>query len=272
MYEFDNAWGFVSLDVAKRLMNKSQPELIELAVDDIYAAPDVAAAIPRTLGDRYVTQDWTTMNRPLFEALWLEKMAISVTIGLIVMVAALNIVASLVLLVMEKNADIAILKTMGASARSVMYIFMLQGLIIGTIGTAVGGSAGVGISWVMNRYQLLRVPGMGEVYQISYVPFTLAAIRVCRRVRDSGAHLLRRHHLSIAPGGKAQADRSTPLRIGRRSSVRRVRAFRLGDGIALHSGQAATRKSLFPNKIAGTLLEMFPVQTRRCRTKRGEGR
>jgi lipoprotein-releasing system permease protein len=173
LYEFDNAWGFVSLDVAKRLMNKSQPELIELAVDDIYAAPDVAAAIPRTLGDRYVTQDWTTMNRPLFEALWLEKMAISVTIGLIVMVAALNIVASLVLLVMEKNADIAILKTMGASARSVMYIFMLQGLIIGTIGTAVGGSAGVGISWVMNRYQLLRVPGMGEVYQISYVPFTL---------------------------------------------------------------------------------------------------
>jgi lipoprotein-releasing system permease protein len=154
-------------------MNKSQPELIELAVDDIYAAPDVAAAIPRTLGDRYVTQDWTTMNRPLFEALWLEKMAISITIGLIVMVAALNIVASLVLLVMEKNADIAILKTMGASARSVMSIFMLQGLIIGTIGTAVGGSAGVGISWVMNRYQLLRVPGMGEVYQISYVPFTL---------------------------------------------------------------------------------------------------
>ena len=133
----------------------------------------VAADIPRILGDRYVTQDWTTMNRTLFEALWLEKMAISITIGLIVMVAALNIVASLVLLVMEKNADIAILKTMGASARSVMYIFMLQGLIIGTIGTAIGGGAGVAISWVMNRYQLLRVPGMGEVYQISYVPFTL---------------------------------------------------------------------------------------------------
>ena len=173
LFEFDNAYGFVSLDVAKRLMNKSQPELIELAVDDIYAAPAVAAAIPQTLSDRYVTQDWTTMNRPLFEALWLEKMAISITIGLIVMVAALNIVASLVLLVMEKNADIAILKTMGASARSIMYIFMLQGLIIGTIGTAVGGGAGVAISWVMNRYQLLRVPGMGEVYQISYVPFTL---------------------------------------------------------------------------------------------------
>jgi lipoprotein-releasing system permease protein len=92
------------------------------------------------------------------------------------MVAALNIVASLVLLVMEKSADIAILKTMGASSRSVMYIFMLQGLVIGLIGTAIGAGAGVGISWVMNRYQLLRVPGMGEVYQISYVPFTLLPV------------------------------------------------------------------------------------------------
>jgi len=178
LYEFDNSYGFVSLDVAKRLMNKSQPELLELAVDDINAAPEVSAAIPRLLGDRYVTQDWTTMNRTLFEALWLEKMAISVTIGLIVMVAALNIVASLVLLVMEKNADIAILKTMGASARSVMFIFILQGVIIGTIGTLVGATGGVAISWVMNRYQLLRVPGMGEVYQISYVPFTLLPLDV----------------------------------------------------------------------------------------------
>ena len=178
LYEFDNQWGFVSLDVAQRMLNKTQPELVQLAVDDIDAAPEVAATIPAILGDRYVTQDWTTMNRSLFEALWLEKMAVSITIGLIVMVAALNIIASLVLLVMEKTADIAILKTMGASARSVMYIFMLQGLIIGSIGTIVGASAGVAISWVMNRYQLLRVPGMGEVYQISYVPFTLLPLDV----------------------------------------------------------------------------------------------
>jgi lipoprotein-releasing system permease protein len=173
LYEFDAAWGFVTLDVGQRLMNKSQPEFIQLAVDNIDSAADVAATIPQILGNRYVTQDWTTMNRNLFEALWLEKMAVSITIGLIVMVAALNIIASLVLLVMEKTPDIAILKTMGATSRSVMYIFMLQGLIIGCIGTAVGASAGVAISWVMNRYQLLRVPGMGEVYQISYVPFTL---------------------------------------------------------------------------------------------------
>jgi lipoprotein-releasing system permease protein len=173
LYEVDNTFGLVSLEVAARMLNKTQPEMIQLAFDDVYVAADITASIPQILGDRYVTQDWTTMNRPLFEALWLEKMAVSITIGLIVMVAALNIVASLVLLVMEKTADIAILKTMGATARSVMYIFMLQGLIIGLIGTSIGTIGGVGISWVMNRYQLLRVPGMGEVYQISYVPFTL---------------------------------------------------------------------------------------------------
>ena len=136
LYEVDNTFGLVSLDVAARMLNTTQPEMIQLAFDDVNAAPQVAASIPQILGERYVTQDWTTMNRTLFEALWLEKMAVSITIGLIVMVAALNIVASLVLLVMEKTADIAILKTMGATSRSVMYVFMLQGLIIGSIGTA----------------------------------------------------------------------------------------------------------------------------------------
>ena len=178
LFEVDNTFGLVSLDVARRMLNKTQPEMIQLAFDDIYAASAVAASIPQILGDRYVTQDWTTMNRPLFEALFLEKLAVSITIGLIVMVAALNIIASLVLLVMEKTPDIAILKTMGATSRSVMYIFMLQGLIIGSIGTVIGAVAGVFISWVMNRYQLLRVPGMGEVYQISYVPFTLRPLEL----------------------------------------------------------------------------------------------
>ena len=178
LYEVDHTFGLVSLEVAARMLNKTQPEMIQLAFDDIYAASQVSASIPEILGDRYVTQDWTTMNRPLFEALFLEKMAVSITIGLIVMVAALNIVASLVLLVMEKTPDIAILKTMGATSRSVMYIFILQGLIIGSIGTAIGTVSGIVISWVMNRYQLLRVPGMGEVYQISYVPFTLRPLEL----------------------------------------------------------------------------------------------
>ena len=114
-------------------------------------------------------------------------MAISLTIGLIVMVAALNIVASLILLVMEKNRDIAILKTMGASARSVTAIFMMQGLVIGVIGTVVGATAGYGVSCVLDRYKLIKVPV--DVYQVSHVPFTvlprdlavvvIAAVAVC---------------------------------------------------------------------------------------------
>jgi lipoprotein-releasing system permease protein len=96
------------------------------------------------------------------------------TIGLIVMVAALNIVASLILLVMEKHRDIAILKTMGASARSVTTIFMMQGLIIGVVGTTVGASAGYVLSIVLTRYKLIRVPA--DVYQMSYMPFRVLPI------------------------------------------------------------------------------------------------
>ena len=102
-------------------------------------------------------------------------MAISITIGLIVMVAALNIVASLILLVMEKSRDIAILKTMGSSAASIRRIFMLQGLIIGLVGTAAGAIAGLALIFVLDRYKLITVPM--DVYQISYMPFTLRAAR-----------------------------------------------------------------------------------------------
>ena len=109
------------------------------------------------------------MNKSLFSALWLEKVAVSLAIGLIVMVAALNIVASLILLVMEKNRDIAILKTMGASAKSVTLIFMLQGVSIGIVGTAVGAAAGYGIAYVLDHYRLIHASM--DVYQVSYMPF-----------------------------------------------------------------------------------------------------
>jgi lipoprotein-releasing system permease protein len=175
-YEYDATFGFISLPVAERLMNRSQPELIELTVDDIWKAPEVAADISSTLGAQYFAQDWTTMNQSLFSALYLEKLAIAITIGLIVMVAALNIVASLVLLVMEKSPDIAILKTMGANARSIMFVFMLQGVIIGLVGTVTGAVAGVALSWVLDRYHLIKVPG--DIYQVSYVPFTLLPLDV----------------------------------------------------------------------------------------------
>jgi len=171
LYEFDAAYGFVSLDFSERLLGKAIPDLIELRVADIDAAPAISERVPEALGAEYVSQDWADMNQALFSALWLEKMAISITIGLIVMVAALNIIASLILLVMEKSRDIAILKTMGTSSARVMRIFMLQGLIIGLVGTAVGASLGLALCWVLDRYRLIQIPM--DVYQIAYVPFVV---------------------------------------------------------------------------------------------------
>jgi lipoprotein-releasing system permease protein len=171
LLEFDEAYGFVRLDVAMRLLDRQLPEFIELRVDDLFAAEQVAARIGSEFGDDYLPQDWSDMNQSLFSALALEKLAISVTIGLIVMVAALNIIASLVLLVMEKSRDIAILKTMGSSAASIRRIFIFQGLVIGLIGTTGGAILGCITIYFADRYKLVRVPL--DVYQISYVPFRL---------------------------------------------------------------------------------------------------
>ena len=176
LYEYDTAYGFVTLDVARRLFGKDRVEMMQLRVDDPYASREVADAIPEQLGDAYMTEDWSRLNSTLFEALFLEKMAISVAIGLIVVVATLNIVSSLIMLVMEKSRDIAILKTMGASARMIRRIFVLQGAAIGLAGTAAGAAAGYVICTVMDRYQLLRLPV--DVYQVTYVPFIIEPLDV----------------------------------------------------------------------------------------------
>jgi lipoprotein-releasing system permease protein len=154
-----------------RLLDKDTVDAIQLRVDDVYLAPSIADGIPEQFGNDYIVQDWADMNHSLFSALTLEKLAISLTIGLIVMIAALNIVASLILLVMEKHRDIAILKTMGASARSITLVFMMQGLIIGVVGTTVGATAGYVVSTVLDRYQVIRIPA--DVYQVSHLPFTV---------------------------------------------------------------------------------------------------
>jgi len=169
LIEFDSAYGFVSVDTGLRLMGQEQVDHLELRVADIYQAPEIADRITHTLGSSYVATDWSDQNRSLYSALYLEKIAMGIGIGLIVGVAALNIVASLILLVMEKTRDIAILKTMGASARSVMLIFLIQGLVIGTIGTIVGASLGATVATLLDRYRVISIPG--DVYQVSYLPF-----------------------------------------------------------------------------------------------------
>ena len=166
--EYDSAYGFVALDVAGRLFNRDGVDLMELRVENLADAPQVARAVTETLGAEYFAEDWSQLNQSLFQALWLEKMAIGITIGLIMMVAALNIVASLVLLVMEKSRDIAILKTMGASSGSIRLIFVLQGAIIGAVGTAVGAACGVAVSYLADRYRWIQV---SDVYEVTWLPF-----------------------------------------------------------------------------------------------------
>jgi lipoprotein-releasing system permease protein len=187
LYEVDNGSGLVSLDSGMRVAGTDRVERIELKVANVYDAPRIADQIAEDFGTEYVTSDWTDQNQQLYSALLLEKIGMGIGIGLIVMVAALNIVASLILLVMEKTRDIAILKTMGASARSITLIFLLQGTIIGVLGTLVGATLGTTAAYILDRYRLITIPS--DVYQVSYLPFKLlpwdlvtvvvAAILVC---------------------------------------------------------------------------------------------
>ena len=169
LYDVDSTTGLVALDPGMRLAGVEKVDHIEVKVADIYDAPRVADQIADEFGPDYVTQDWTDINQQLYSALMLEKIGMGIGIGLIVMVAALNIIASLILLVMEKTRDIAILKTMGASRRSIMMVFLLQGTIIGVIGTVLGAVAGTAIAIVLDRNQLIKIPS--DVYQVSYLPF-----------------------------------------------------------------------------------------------------
>ena len=172
LFEFDAGWAYMPMATAQRLfVEDDRASLVELRVDDIYAVHKIADEVRAALGDDYLASNWIDLNQSLFSALWLEKMAIGITIGLIVMVAALNIVATLILMVMEKHKDIAILVSMGASRGAVTRIFMLQGTIIGAAGTAAGAVLGWAACQVLDHFRLLRVPV--DVYQISYVPFTL---------------------------------------------------------------------------------------------------
>jgi lipoprotein-releasing system permease protein len=171
LLEFDSAYAFISLEFAELLTGGNGPAQIQVKLADADRAPEVARAIEATLGREYVAEEWQKTNQPLFSALWLEKMGLSIAIGLIVAVAALNIVASLILLVMEKSRDIAILKTMGLSSQRVMKTFMTQGLIIGVLGTTAGGIGGLVMCWALDHYQLIHISM--DVYGIAHVPFVV---------------------------------------------------------------------------------------------------
>ena len=169
-YEYDNLWAVSSLrSVQQSLSLGNVINSIEFKLDDLDLAEAVARKIERAAGDEFAATSWIDRNSVLFNALKTEKFVTTLIIGIIMLVAALNILTSLVMIVMEKNRDIAILKSMGASNGQIRKIFMWQGLTIGAAGTAIGAAAGHAVCWAAELYRL--IPLEAEVYGLDYVPF-----------------------------------------------------------------------------------------------------
>jgi lipoprotein-releasing system permease protein len=169
-YDFDASWAFTNLPAAQRLFDLADVvSVIEFKVDDIYRASSLAEQIRDAAGKGYETTTWMEQNRSLLSALRLERLVTILTIGLIVVVAALNIFITLAMMVMEKNRDIALLMSMGAKNRQVWSVFTLHGLLIGAFGTLLGLILGYGSSWLGGRYKL--IPLQADVYALASVPF-----------------------------------------------------------------------------------------------------
>jgi len=169
-YDYDNTWAFIRLADAQRLFDLTDVvSVLEFKVDDIYKAGTIGRQLEAAAGKGFMSTNWMEQNRALFRALRLERMVTFITIGLIVFVAALNILISLIMMVMEKTRDIAVLVSMGAKKKQVRRIFMLQGVLIGVIGTVIGLVLGYSVSWAAGHYHLLSLSA--EVYSIDYVPF-----------------------------------------------------------------------------------------------------
>ncbi len=188
MYDYDSGFAFIDLKVAQRFFRlKKGVTGIEVKVKDIYAVKKIGKEIRRRLKFPYFTRDWMTMNRNLFSALKLERITMFIILTLIVWVAAFNIVSSLIMVVMEKNRDIAILKAMGATNRSIMRIFMQEGMIVGLFGTFLGSVFAFIACALLKKYQFIKLPT--DVYYISTLPvqmswfdfavISLSAIGIC---------------------------------------------------------------------------------------------
>jgi lipoprotein-releasing system permease protein len=172
LYEYDSALAYTSLATAQQFADLGgRVSGIEVRVGDPYRARRVAEALTKALGFPYWTRDWMDMNRNLFSAIQLEKTAMFVILTLIVFVAAFAIISHLILMVAEKRREIGVLRALGAGARSIMVIFMAEGVLIGLVGTLVGTGLGVTIGWIQETYKIVRIPG--DVYQLSVLPMRM---------------------------------------------------------------------------------------------------
>ncbi|MCX5860865.1 MAG: lipoprotein-releasing ABC transporter permease subunit [Deltaproteobacteria bacterium] len=172
MYEFDANLVYMALEAAQKFFEMGDGVTgIEVALKDIYYAPKLGTRIEVSLGNPFWTRTWKEMYRNLFSALKLEKLAMFIILTFIVLVAAFNIIISLIMLVMEKSRDIAILKALGATSDRIMRIFIVQGMVVGVVGTFLGALAGLGGAALLSRYSIIELPE--EIYTISKLPVAI---------------------------------------------------------------------------------------------------
>jgi lipoprotein-releasing system permease protein len=169
-FDVDSFWAFTALKSAQQIFNEGAVvNTIELRLDDIYQAPQVAEAAEKIAGPKIGAKTWMEQFQQILGALNSEKVVTALTIGLIQLVAALNILITLIMMVVEKNRDIAVLMSMGAKRRQIRKIFVMEGLLIGVVGTAIGLALGYTLSYLADHYHWLRLNA--EVYSLPYVPF-----------------------------------------------------------------------------------------------------
>jgi lipoprotein-releasing system permease protein len=170
MYEYDNRFMYTDLASAQNITGMGERVTgLEIRVPDPMQSDRVARALEDTLGGfPYRAEDWKTMNASLFSALQLEKLAMGIILLLIVVVAAFNIISTLVMVVTDKTREIGILKSMGLRASQIRRVFMIQGVVIGAVGSVLGGMAGLFLTWMLDRYQFIEIPG--DVYFIDRLP------------------------------------------------------------------------------------------------------
>jgi lipoprotein-releasing system permease protein len=177
MYDYDTSFAYVSIESAQQMLRLGDSvNGIEVKVDDIYRVDEISEGILESLGPGYWTQDWMQMNKNFFSALKLEKTVMFIILALIILVAAFNIISTLIMMVIDKTREIAILKSMGATAKSIMKIFMLDGLIIGAVGTILGLMGGGVLCYVLKRYEFVKLPS--DVYYISTLPVRVQILDV----------------------------------------------------------------------------------------------
>jgi lipoprotein-releasing system permease protein len=172
MYEYDASLAYLSLPAARDFAGLAGVTGVEVRLNDPFDARRIGRTVATRLGFPFWVRDWMDMNRNLFNALQLEKLALFVVVTIIVLVAAFAIIGHLVLLVAEKRKEIGVLKAIGASSSSITAVFFSVGMTIGVVGTVAGSAVGLAIIWLQNTYKIIKLAG--DVYQIDYLPMKLA--------------------------------------------------------------------------------------------------